>query len=169
MCDAACGFGAHTLALASNGFAVSAFDISPRAVALTAAGLQKYGYSGAAVKTAGITDTGYANASFDAVTAYAVLDHLTEADARHALTELFRIIKPKGFLLLSFDAAEKEDYLCPHELLPDGSMVYTDTPSRAGMVFRPYREETINALVEGYFVFRRWTSQKGDQIVLLQK
>ena len=32
VCDAACGFGAHTVSLASNGFDVSAFDVSPKAV-----------------------------------------------------------------------------------------------------------------------------------------
>ena len=31
VCDAACGFGAYTLALASNGFTVKAFDISENA------------------------------------------------------------------------------------------------------------------------------------------
>ena len=169
ICDAACGFGAHTLAFASNGFDVSAFDISPKAVTLAAAGLQKYGYDGAAVKTAGITDTGYADEAFDAVTAYAVLDHLTESDAERALAELFRITKPNGLILLSFDAAEEDDYSCPHELLSDGSMLYSDATFRAGMIFRPCDEERITALTEGYRVIRRWTNRKGDQIVLVQK
>ena len=50
VCDAACGFGNHTLSFASNGFTVSAFDVSPRAVELTTSGLRKYGYDDVTVK-----------------------------------------------------------------------------------------------------------------------
>lgn len=35
ICDAACGFGAYSLAFASNGFEVSGFDISSTAVEIT--------------------------------------------------------------------------------------------------------------------------------------
>lgn len=169
VCDAACGFGAHTLALASGGFDVSAFDLSPKAAALTAAGLRKYGYDGVEVKAASLFDTGYADEAFDAATAYAVLDHLTEADTYRALTELFRIVKPGGFLVLSFDAAEEDDFACPHELLSDGSMVYKDGTPRAGLLFRPYDEERIAALTGGYSPVLREQNRKGDRIVVLQK
>ena len=168
VCDAACGFGAHTLAFASNGFDVSAFDISPKAVELTRAGLEKYGFRGVAVKTAGLLDTGYADGAFDAVAAYAVLDHLTGSDARRALEELARITRPGGWILLSFDAAEEDDYLCPHALLSDESMVYADDTPRAGLLFRPYDEEKIDTLTAGYQIVRRRKSQRGDWIVLLQ-
>ncbi|MBE6909081.1 MAG: class I SAM-dependent methyltransferase [Ruminococcaceae bacterium] len=167
VCDAACGFGAHTLAFASNGFEVSAFDISPKAAALTREGLRKYGYGGVEVKTADILDTGYADASFDAAAAYAVLDHLTGADARRALAELSRITKPGGWILLSFDEAEEDDCLCPHELLSDGSMVYSDETPRSGLLFRPHDKGRIEELTAGYQLVRQDRNQKGDQIVLL--
>jgi len=169
VCDAACGFGAHTLAFASNSFAVSAFDVSPRAVALTRAGLRKYGYADVEVRQADLLATGYADERFDAAAAYAVLDHLSEADAKRAVAELLRITKPGGLLLLSFDTAEEDDYQCPHELLADGSMLYAEGTPRAGMLFRPYDAEKISLLVEGYQVVFRETNQKGDQIVILQK
>ncbi len=168
VCDAACGFGAHTIAFASNGFEVSAFDISERAVELTRYGLKKFGYEGVDVKVAGITDTGYDDEAFDAATAYAVMDHLTLEDAKKALAELMRIVKPDGLLLISFDAAEEEDFQCEHEELSDGSMIYTDA-SREGMLYRPYDAEKIGALVEGCSVVKQWTNRKGAQIVLLQK
>ena len=169
ICDAACGFGAHTLAFASNGFEVAAFDVSPKAVELTHAGLARYGYEDVAVKVASITDTGYADEAFDAVTAYAVFDHLTEADAVCALNELLRVVKPSGFLLLSFDAPEEEDSSCPHELLADGSMVYGPESEREGMIFRPFDDEKVVTLTAGHTVARQWRNRKGDLIVLLQK
>ena len=44
VCDAACGFGAYTLALASNGFTVKAFDISENAAKIIHEGLKRLGY-----------------------------------------------------------------------------------------------------------------------------
>ncbi len=170
VCDAACGFGAHTLAFASCGFEVSAFDVSEKAVELTRYGLRKFGYDGVDVRVAAITDTGYEDEdeAFDAVAAYAVMDHLTLEDAGRALAELMRITKKEGFVLLSFDAAEEEDFQCEHEELPDGSMVYTDA-SREGMLYRPYDSERIGALVDGCSVVRQWSDRRGGQVVLLQK
>ena len=46
------------LSFASNGFEVSAFDVSKRAVELTTTALKKYGYNNCDVKVASITDTG---------------------------------------------------------------------------------------------------------------
>ena len=99
ICDGACGFGAYTLALAAQGFAVSAFDISPTAADITRQGLKRLGLT-AEVKTASLLDTGYPDASFDAAVAASVLDHLTAADAQRALAELRRIVKPGGLLLV---------------------------------------------------------------------
>jgi SAM-dependent methyltransferase len=168
ICDAACGFGAHTLVFASNGFEVSAFDVSVKAVELTTYGLRKFGYEGIDVKVASIMDTGYDDESFDAVAAYAVMDHLTFEDARRALAELMRIIRKDGLLLMTFDAPEEEDFQCEHEELPDGSMVYTDA-LREGMLFRPYDDGRISALVDGYCIVRQWNDRKGGPVVLLQK
>ena len=169
VCDAACGFGAHSLAFASNGFEVSAFDISPKAVELTIHGLQKYGYNNVEVKLAGITDTGYGDGSFDAASAYAVIDHLTEEDGKRAVEELMRILKPQGLLLLSFDQAEEEDYESAHEELSDGSMIYTEESSREGMLYRPYDKAKIETLVAGYYIINEWTNRKGSRFVILQK
>ena len=169
VCDAACGFGAHTLAFASNGFEVSAFDISPKAVELTTKGLQKYGYNNVEVKLAGITDTGYDDGFFDAASAYAVIDHLTEEDGKRAIEELMRIVKPEGLLLLSFDNPEEEDYQSAHEELDDGSMIYTGQSSREGMLYRPYDKGRIEKLLAGYHIIEQWKNMKGSQFIILQK
>ena len=169
VCDTACGFGAHTVALASNGFDVSAFDVSPKAVELTINGLRKYGFKVDKIKTSDILNIDYADESFDAVTAYAVLDHLTEKDAQCALKELLRITKSGGLLLLSFDTAEETDYSYPHELHSDGSMLYKDGTPYAGMIFCPYDKIKIDALIKGNKVIFQETNQKGNQIVILQK
>ena len=83
VCDAACGYGAYSLAFASNGFQVTSFDISPSAAEITRRGLERYGIAAGVV-------------------AGSVLDHMTVADAQKALSELYRITKPGGLILVSF-------------------------------------------------------------------
>ncbi len=165
ICDAACGFGAHTVALASNGFMVSAFDVSEKAAELTREGLADLGFSDIEVKTADILNTGYADNAFDAVTAYAVLDHLTDRDARIAIKELIRIVRPDGLVLVSLDKPSDEDYECPHDILEDGSMLYTDGDGYKGMIFRPYDDNRIDSLFKEYNVVFRETDKKGNHII----
>ena len=163
VCDVACGFGAHTIALLSNGFDVEASDISSKAVELTVAGLKEFGYGDVKVKTAGVLDTGYEDESFDAVTAYAVIDHLTKNDAKQAIRELMRIVKKDGLVLLSFDTPQNEDFSLPHQSLEDGSMLYED-----GMIFHPYEDGETKDLLKEYRIIFHKTNQKGNKIYILK-
>ena len=52
VCDAACGFGANSLILQSNGFDVFGFDISENSVWITKELLAAYGIGGNRFKTA---------------------------------------------------------------------------------------------------------------------
>ena len=168
VCDAACGFGAYTLAFASNGFNVYSFDISETAVEITKNGLKRYGLDAANVKAASILDTGYADELFDGVIAHAVLDHLAAADARQALKELSRITKPNGLILLSFDIAEDDDMNEAHVLLKDGTMQYV-SESRKGMLFNPYDWDKIEKLLEGYNIVYKASKGKRENVVILKK
>ena len=168
VCDAACGFGAYSLAFASNGFQVKSFDISPTAVDFTRRGLERYGMA-VDVKTASILSTGYEDAAFDGVIACSVMDHLTAADAEKALAELYRITRPGGLLLVSFDTPEEADRETEHEVLADGSLRYADNTPRAGMLFHPYSEAEISRLLSGKSVIYAHTDQKGKQIRILKR
>ena len=59
VCDAACGFGANSLILQSNGFDVWGFDISEDSVWITRELLTPYGIQKEQFKTASLTDTEY--------------------------------------------------------------------------------------------------------------
>lgn len=169
ICDAACGFGAYTLAFLSRGFEVESFDISPRAVEITRAGLRRFGYADVPCKAADILSTGYPNEAFDGVVAHSVLDHLTVASAQKALAELARITRPGGLILLSFDTAEEDDFRHAHILLPDGSLQYTGSGKRSGMIFHPYDRAGIRKLLDGYNIIYESVNQKDEQIAILQK
>ena len=167
VCDAACGFGAYTVALASNGFSVDSFDISETSVEITKNALKKYGWDASRVKVAGILNTGYEDGMFDAVVAHAVIDHLTYDDAGKALTELNRIVKRNGLILVSFDIAHEDDYNEPHVSLPDGTMEYT-CESLKGMLFHPYDWAGIDELLKDRNVI--YKADKGDRerVVILK-
>lgn len=168
ICDAACGFGAYTIAFAANGFDVSGFDISPASVGITKRGLEQCGFDSIDIKAASILDTGYEDASFDAVNAHAVLDHLMVADAKKAMGELFRITRKGGFVLLSFDEAEEEDFTEEHVEIEPGTMQYV-SGSRKGMLFHPYEWEEIDRLLKKYEIVEKWSNRRGEKIVVLKK
>ena len=168
VCDAACGFGAYSLAFASHGFVVWSFDISETAVEITKRGLEKYGIDSSKVKVASILDTGYQSEMYDGVIAHAVLDHLTVADANKALGELYRITRPSGLIMLSFDTAWEDDFKEEHIMLEDGSMQYTKE-ARSGMIFHPYDWVEIEAFLHKRNMIYKAVNFKNEKIVILQK
>lgn len=105
VCDAACGFGAYSLAFSTNGFQVYSFDISDTAVRMTKNALKKYGIESNNVKVASILDTEYEDAFFDGVIARTVIDHLTTEDSVKTIKELMRIVRQDGLVLITFDIA----------------------------------------------------------------
>lgn len=92
--DAGCGTGYTAREFARFG-EVFAFDAAPEAVAYAAA-------RGLAVRQGEITAIPYTNEYFDLVTALDVLEHIE--DDRQALSELSRVLKPGGILLLTVPA-----------------------------------------------------------------
>lgn len=168
VCDAACGYGAYSLAFASNGFEVYSFDVSPTAAEFTRAGLEHYGLDAKNVKTADILSTGYPDGFFDGTVANSVLDHMTVSDAKKALSELCRITKRGGLIMVSFDRADEDDLSEPHELLPDGSILYT-SGRHGGMVFHPYGEDEALRLLGGRKIVRSETNRQGELVYIFEE
>ena len=164
VCDAGCGYGAYALALASNGFDVTAFDVSATAVEITGRVLARYGLQLAGHKTASILDTGFPDGAFDGVVCFSVLDHMTVPDGQRALQELLRVTRPGGLLLLAFDRPDEDDLKREHALLPDGSIQYA-----TGMVFHPYDAPAAEKLLAGLPILRRGTGPKGELVFIVGK
>ncbi len=164
VCDAGCGFGAYSLALASGGFAVTALDLSATAVEITGRVLARYGLGLAGHRTASVLDTGYPDGAFDGVVCFSVLDHMTVPDTQRALGELARITRPSGLLLLAFDAPDGDDLASEHDVLPDGSIRYAN-----GMVLHPYDAASANRLLAGLRIIHRGTGPKGENVFIIEK
>jgi ubiquinone/menaquinone biosynthesis C-methylase UbiE len=97
--DAGCGYCYHTLRLARSGALITAVDFSN--VALTAA-RQTIAHAGKAdkveLKQADLTALPFADNSFEFVISWGVIMHVPEMEK--ALTELARVLKPGGILVL---------------------------------------------------------------------
>lgn len=145
VCDAGCGCGIYAAKLAANGFAVSGFDVSARAVDIARALLQKADLR-AELKCSSVLATGYAGEQFDCVIARDVLDHISKADAVKALEELCRITRHGGIILFTMDAADEEYEAQPHMVNADGDYIYT-LGKWKGMVFHPYTEREIDEIM----------------------
>ena len=167
VCDAGCGFGAYTLAYASNGFSVKSFDISKTAVSIAKGLMRKYGLE-SEIKTASILDTGYDDDTFDGVISYSVLDHLTVSDARRALRELLRITRTGGLLMLAVDTPDEDDLAQEHLVLEDGSIQYTGR-EKEGMIFHPYDAAAWKSFLAGETVIHRSTGPKGELVAIIKK
>ena len=167
VCDAACGFGAYGAMLAANGFRVSLFDIAKNSVELSQTLFRQEGLPAEDWRVCDICQITHPSDTFDAVVAHAVIDHLTLERAKKALAELTRITKPGGLLYLSFDPLEEDDLSEPHDVLPDGSFLYT-SGSRNGLLFHPYFGEDIPTLLQGRKIVYSRTNARGEREYVLQ-
>ncbi|MDE7239121.1 MAG: class I SAM-dependent methyltransferase [Lachnospiraceae bacterium] len=167
VCDAACGFGANSLILQSNGFDVWGFDISENAVWITKELLTPYGIRVDQFRTASIINTEYPDDFFDAVAVRATLDHLCVDEFKQALEELRRITKQNGLLYASFDPLESDDMELEHRVLEDGSFLYTDE-SRTGLLFHYYSDEEIQKAFQQYEMLGMETDGRGNRHVIIR-
>lgn len=98
--DLGCGLGRHSLAFARSGFAVKAFDLSPRAVESTVARAASEGLEVEA-RVGDMSALPYADASFDCLLAYHVITHTDTPGVRAAIAEAGRVLRPGGELYVT--------------------------------------------------------------------
>ncbi len=165
VCDAGCGCGVYSLKLAANGFRVSGFDVSARAVEMTKELLASQNFDGGDFEAADILSTPYPDHSFDAVVARDVVDHMPMADAIRAVKELYRITKPGGYLVLTLDSLDPEYETEKHTVSADGDYLYTEGKWK-GMVFHSYSESQISKLTPFGSPIAQKTTPEGFQIII---
>lgn len=145
ICDAGCGCGIYSLKLAANGFSVSGFDISAKAVAIASGLLQQAGFH-ARLQQASILATPYPDGCFDCVLSRDVLDHMPRVQAKAAIRELLRITAPGGLVCVGVDHSDEEYEAEPHFLNADNDYIFTQGKWN-GMVFHPYTPQELAELV----------------------
>lgn len=98
--DVGCGSCAHSVRLARRGFHVRAVDFSESALAMAEANIKAKGLE-AKIETGreSLLDLSFPDESFDYVLCWGVLMHIP--DVERAVSELSRVLKPGGTLVLS--------------------------------------------------------------------
>ncbi|MBQ4369910.1 MAG: class I SAM-dependent methyltransferase [Oscillospiraceae bacterium] len=165
VCDAGCGCGFYSLKLASHGFNVSGFDISPKAVELARLTLSESDFPTQSFRAADIAETGFADGRFDAVVARDVLDHMPIKAAVSAVKELLRITRPGGCVLITLDKTDDEYESEPHTVTPDGDYIFAASKWK-GMTFHPYSPCEIDTLTAGLTAMIMEESETGYTAVI---
>lgn len=96
--DVGCGWGTISFALAPKVREVVGLDFAERAIARCNARLDAFGLANVFFRVGDARDTGLAAASFDAVVAADLFEHLYPDDSEEAAAEAFRVLKPGGRL-----------------------------------------------------------------------
>jgi ubiquinone/menaquinone biosynthesis C-methylase UbiE len=106
--DAGCGYAYHTVRLARSGASITAVDFSEAALRIAGQTLAKAGIEKTVeLQQADLTALPFADNSFDFVVSWGVLMHIPELEA--ALTQLARVLKPGGVLVLCENNARSLD------------------------------------------------------------
>lgn len=108
------GFGdGHLLGLLSNKYDVYGIDFVEENVTMTRGSLGL----GEHIKFGNILNIPFADNSFDLVTATEILEHLSQDDLLKSLTEVRRILKSNGYLLITVpynENLQEKMTCCPH-------------------------------------------------------
>lgn len=105
--DLGCGTGRNSLFFAEHGFEVFASDISKESTDILRNKIQKKNISNISIYNFDFKDILFENRFFDAVICTSVLHHGKLEDIKRGISEIHRVLKPKGCLI--FDMLSKED------------------------------------------------------------
>jgi len=107
--DLGCGNGRHAIYFAREGFEASGIDISATAVEWAKDWSRREGLE-IDFRVGDITQLPYQDQSFDVIVSHGVLDHIRMEDAKRAVSEAARIIRPGGLFYLDLKSADDADF-----------------------------------------------------------
>jgi ubiquinone/menaquinone biosynthesis C-methylase UbiE len=99
--DLGCGTGAHALKLAQEGFQVTGFDVSPKAIDLARSLFKKNNCQAKFVIGSMHQQFPFAANSFDCVLSLRTINHGTRKQIKFTLNQIWRVLRPKGYLFLT--------------------------------------------------------------------
>lgn len=107
--DLGCGTGRHVVYFAKQGFEVYGLDASPEGIRLTQAWLDEVGERAVLCQQDMREPLPYPDQFFDALISIQVIHHAKLAEIKAVIQEVFRILKPGGFLFISVPKAAREN------------------------------------------------------------
>jgi ubiquinone/menaquinone biosynthesis C-methylase UbiE len=131
--DVGCGSGRYLLPLTRSGFRAVGADISRQALALLGPQYARV--------VADVQQLPFSDCSFDAVTCYGVLQHLTLAEQVKAVTELFRVLRHQGLAFVEVAGQRDMRY-------GRGERIATDTFVRGGIPHHYFSQSELHELLQ---------------------
>lgn len=166
--DLGCGEGRNTIYMARVGFRVVGLDLSLKGVRVLANNL----FEEEVRATSLVGDARglpFMNSRFDAILAHNLFDHLDAVSARAGLQECYRVLRPGGHLLLTWDSIPQH---LDHKHVvscDDGSYVYV-SGSHKGMLLRPWSEvELSQNLEQGWEIVKDEMTPRRSKVLLWRK
>ena len=145
--DLGCGIGRNLLFLIDMGFDVYGSDYSLDAVMDVNSRLENANYPHR-VKHESMTDITEPDQSYDAVIAYNVVYHAYLADMIKTLENIYRILKPSGSLLITFQSKTSPSYKKELEI-EDGTTIKKEG-HETGILHHFVDRDEIMKLLTGY-------------------
>ncbi|MFX1565964.1 MAG: class I SAM-dependent methyltransferase [Promethearchaeota archaeon] len=115
--DHGCGSGRHTLFLAQQGFDVYGLDIAPSGLQNTRQRLATFGFANN-VTLADILHLPFQNNFFDAIISVRVIHHNRIAVIRQYVEEMWRVLRPQGFIWVTVPVPKGHASKDGHEIEP---------------------------------------------------
>lgn len=147
--DLGCGIGRHLFFLIEMGFDVYGSDYSLDAVKEVNQHLEEIKYPHR-IKHESMTEISEPDESYDAVVAYNVVYHAYLADMKKALDNIYRILKPDGSLLITFQSKQSPIYNREEEVEP-GTIVKKAEPE-AGIPHHLVDRDDVLEMLSGYHI-----------------
>jgi ubiquinone/menaquinone biosynthesis C-methylase UbiE len=117
--DVGFGTGRHTIFLAENGFEVYGIDISRTGKGIVEKKLKERSLGNVHLTIADMHKLPFKNNSFDAIVAVHVLPHDNLDGLRGTVSELQRVLKPKGVLVATLLSVKDSRYGTGRKVAPD--------------------------------------------------
>lgn len=151
--DLGCGNGRHVWLAAKEGFTPYGIDLSEQAIKLAKEWMARDGLSYADLRHGSIADPlPYADNFFDIAVSYGVLDHMVIAEARRALQELLRVLKPGGAILLKLESNTSFTFDSSRQFAKNE--IILEKKVEKGMVQHFFDRDEVVALVRDFVLVR---------------
>jgi len=108
--DLGCGTGRHTIYLAQQGFKVYATDISETGLEITKLKAEKLNLDNIEFKKHDMRDITFETNSFDGVLCVWTTGHGSLEDSRRNVSEIYRVLKPNGVVVIDYVSKDDENY-----------------------------------------------------------
>ena len=145
--DLGCGLGRHSLLFASRGFAVSALDLSPDAVADLRAKGAAYDID---CSCGDMVSLPYPDAAFDCVLAYHVISHTDTAGIREITGEIERVLKKGGEFFVTLCSKKSWSYRdAGYPKYDDNTVIKTGDGPENGIPHFYADDDTVRTVFSG--------------------